>query len=63
MLDVSRKDYLLEQFMSNTLTAAENLELHGLLRSIVADESYGIQDRLLASIVSRLMDTQTLKGL
>lgn len=56
MAEVSRRDELLELFMSDNLTTIQRLELHDLLRAEVRDENKPLQDRLLASLVSRLMD-------
>lgn len=54
--EVSRRDELLELFMSDSLTVTQRLELHDMLRAEVRDETKPLQDRLLASLVSRLMD-------
>lgn len=57
---VSRRDELLEKFMADELTPHEETELHWLLRKLVADEAEPLNERLLASLVSRLMDGKRL---
>lgn len=53
-----RKDELLELFMAERMTVGEALELRGILRQMVEDRSQPKNDRLLASMVSRLMDVR-----